>query len=207
MRGERQHFTHSKIMAWLGFESAILSAERFGLAAPLDRWKAARDDVHEQVCTEGFDPELNSFVQSYGSKQLDAALLQIPATGFLPGTDPRVVGTVAAIERELLEDGFVLRYRSESGADGLPPGEGAFLPCSFWLVGNYVAQGRTDEAYALFDKLCGIANDVGIFSEEYDPVAKRQLGNTPQAFTHLAFVRAAAALSNFSPTLLDSLVR
>jgi GH15 family glucan-1,4-alpha-glucosidase len=198
MRGERQHFVHSKVMAWLGFESAILSAERFGLPGPIDRWKASRDAIHNQVVTEGFDPDLNSFVQAYGSKHLDAALLQIPATGFLPATDPRMVGTVAAIERELLQDGFVLRYRSESGADGLPAGEGAFLPCSFWLVGNYVQQGRADDARMLFDKLTGIANDVGIFSEEYDPSAKRQLGNTPQAFTHLAFVRAAAMMSSGS---------
>jgi GH15 family glucan-1,4-alpha-glucosidase len=195
MRGERQHFTHSKVMAWLGFASAVQSAARFDLPGPIDRWRAARDEVHAQVCNEGFDPELGSFTQAYGSKQLDAALLQIPATGFLPATDERMIGTVAAIEKELLQDGFVLRYRSESGDDGLPPGEGAFLPCSFWLVSNYVMQGRTQEAKALFDKLTAIANDVGLFSEEYDPAAKRLLGNVPQAFTHLAFVRAAAAMS------------
>lgn len=200
MRGERQHFVHSKVMAWLGFESAISSAERYGLPAPLARWKTSRDEIHAQVCSEGFDPELNSFVQAYGSKQLDAALLQVPSTGFLPATDERMVGTVAAIERELLHDGFVLRYRSETGDDGLPPGEGAFLPCSFWLVDNYVAQGRSADSRALFDKLTAIANDVGLFSEEYDPVAKRHLGNTPQAFTHLAFVRAASALSNLPGT-------
>jgi len=196
MRGERQHFTHSKVMAWLGFASAAQSAERFDLPGPIDRWKAQRDEIHAQICNEGFDPDLESFTQAYGSKQLDAALLQIPATGFLPATDERMIGTVAAIERELLQDGFVLRYRSEHGDDGLPPGEGAFLPCSFWLVGCYVMQGRADEARALNDKLVAIANDVGLFSEEYDPVGKRQLGNTPQAFTHLAFVRASAALSN-----------
>lgn len=196
MRGDRQHFTHSKVMAWLGFASAVRSAEKFKLSAPLDRWRAIRDEIHTQVCTEGFDPELGSFTQAYGSKQLDAALLQIPATGFLPATDERVVGTVAAIEKELLQDGLVLRYRSEQADDGLPPGEGVFLPCSFWLVANYVAQGRAHEARALLERLIGIANDVGLFSEEYDPVAKRQLGNVPQAFTHLAFVRAAATLSN-----------
>ncbi|HEX6310589.1 MAG TPA: glycoside hydrolase family 15 protein [Acidimicrobiia bacterium] len=198
MRGDRQHFTHSKVMAWLGFASAVLSAERFDLPGPIDRWKAARDEIHAQVCNEGFDPELNSFTQAYGSRELDAALLTIPTTGFLPATDERMVGTVAAIERQLLEDGFVLRYRSEHADDGLPPGEGAFLPCSFWLVNNYVLQGRADDARKLFDKLTATANDVGLFSEEYDPNAKRQLGNTPQAFTHLAFVRAAAALSNLS---------
>jgi GH15 family glucan-1,4-alpha-glucosidase len=194
MRGERQHFTHSKVMAWLGFASAIQSAVRCDLPAPLDRWRQRRDEIKQQVLTEGFDPEKNSFTQAYGSKQLDAALLQIPGTGFLPADDPRMVGTVAAIERELLEDGYVLRYRSESGDDGLPPGEGAFLPCSFWLVGCYVGQGRAKDARVLFERLTGIANDVGLFSEEYDPVAKRQLGNVPQAFTHLAFVRAAATM-------------
>jgi GH15 family glucan-1,4-alpha-glucosidase len=191
MRGDRQHFTHSKVMAWLGFESAIRSAEQFQLPAPLDDLRAARDEIHAQVLSEGFDPELNSFTQAYGSKQLDGALLQIPATGFLPATDDRMVGTVAAIERELIHDGFVLRYRSEHADDGLPPGEGAFLPCSFWLVNNYVWQGRHDDARTLFEKLMAIANDVGIFSEEYDPAARRQLGNTPQAFTHLAFVNSA----------------
>jgi GH15 family glucan-1,4-alpha-glucosidase len=196
MRGERQHFTHSKVMAWLGFASAVQSVETFDLPGPIDRWRAKRDEIHAQVCSEGYDAELGSFTQAYGSKQLDAALLQIPATGFLPATDERMVGTVKAIERGLLHDGFVLRYRSESGDDGLPPGEGAFLPCSFWLVGNYVMQGREADARNLYDKLTAIANDVGLFSEEYDPVAKRQLGNLPQAFTHLAFVRAAASLSN-----------
>jgi GH15 family glucan-1,4-alpha-glucosidase len=196
MRGERQHFTHSKVMAWLGFASAIQSAVVCDLPAPLDRWRAKRDEIRAQVLSEGFDPEMNSFTQAYGSKRLDAALLQIPATGFLPATDPRMVGTVAAIERDLVQDGFVLRYRSENGDDGLPPGEGAFLPCSFWLVGNYIGQGRTADATALFDKLTAIANDVGLFSEEYDPAAKRQLGNLPQAFTHLAFVRAAANMGD-----------
>jgi GH15 family glucan-1,4-alpha-glucosidase len=200
MRGIRQHFTHSKVMAWLGFASAVESAERFDLPGPIDRWRSERDDIHAQVCAEAFDPDLGSFTQAYGSKQLDAALLQIPATGFLPATDERMVGTVAAIERELLQDGFVLRYRSEHADDGLPPGEGAFLPCSFWLVGNYVAQGRGTDARALFDKLTAIANDVGLFSEEYDPAAKRALGNVPQAFTHLSFVRAAATLSSFPLT-------
>jgi GH15 family glucan-1,4-alpha-glucosidase len=205
MRGDRQHFTHSKVMAWLGFATAAQVAERSGLPGPVERWKQQRDEIKDQVLAEGFDPELNSFTQAYGSKQLDAALLQIPNTGFLPADDERMVGTVAAIERELLQDGFVLRYRSESGDDGLPPGEGAFLPCSFWLVGNYCMQGRQKDARALYDKLAGIANDVGLYSEEYDPVAKRLLGNIPQAFTHLAFVRAAAILSNL-PASRDALV-
>jgi GH15 family glucan-1,4-alpha-glucosidase len=160
-----------------------------------------RDEIHAQVCAEGYDPELGSFVQAYGSKQLDAALLQIPGTGFLPATDERMVGTVAAIERELVADGFVLRYRSGASDDGLPPGEGAFLPCSFWLVDNYVMQGRRDDARALYDKLVGVANDVGLFSEEYDPVGKRALGNMPQAFTHLAFVQAASVMSGLQGPL------
>jgi GH15 family glucan-1,4-alpha-glucosidase len=193
-------------MAWLGFATAIQTAESSGLEGPVDRWRRERDLIRDQVLDEGFDPEMNSFTQAYGSKQLDAALLQIPGTGFLPATDPRMVGTVAAIERELIHDGFVLRYRSESGDDGLPPGEGAFLPCSFWLVGCYVLQGREKDARALYNRLLGIANDVGLYSEEYDPQSKRLLGNVPQAFTHLAFVRAADSLSNLALTkpLVDS---
>jgi len=196
MRGDRQHFVHSKVMAWLGFETAVSSAERFDLPGPIDRWRAQRDEVHSQICDEGFDPELGSFTQAYGSKQLDAALLQMALVGFLPADDERIVGTVAAIERELLHEGFVLRYLTDDSDDGLPPGEGAFLPCSFWLVDNYAFQGRIHDAQTLFDKLVRIANDVGLFSEEYDPIGQRQLGNTPQAFTHLAFVRAAAAMSS-----------
>jgi GH15 family glucan-1,4-alpha-glucosidase len=201
MRGERQHFTHSKVMAWLAFDCAIRSVEQFKLAGPVDRWRAARDEIHQLVCSEGFDPELNSFTQTFGSKQLDGALLQIPLTGFLPPTDDRVKGTVDAIERELMPDGFVLRYRTDAADDGLPPGEGVFLPCSFWLVDNYALQGRTREAHQLFDRLTGLANDVGLFSEEYDPVAKRQLGNTPQAFTHLTHVQAVRLLTGGGASL------
>jgi GH15 family glucan-1,4-alpha-glucosidase len=196
VRGGRQHFTHSKVMAWLAFDCAVKSIEHFNLPGPVDHWRARRDEVHDLVCAEGYDAELNSFTQAFGSKQLDASLLQLPLVGFLPADDPRIVGTVAAIERELLSDGFVLRYRSDSTNDGLPPGEGAFLPCSFWLVDNYVVQGRHAEARALFDRLAGLANDVGLFSEEYDPMSKRQLGNTPQAFTHLAHVQAARLVSD-----------
>jgi GH15 family glucan-1,4-alpha-glucosidase len=195
MRGDRQHFTHSKVMAWLAFECAIRSVEQFKLPGPVDRWRAARDEIHQLVCTEGYDADLNSFTQTFGSKQLDGSLLQIPLTGFLPPTDERVRGTVTAIERELIRDGFVLRYRTDQADDGLPPGEGVFLPCSFWLVDNYQLQGRTHEARTLFNQLAGLANDVGLFSEEYDPIAKRQLGNTPQAFTHLAHVQAARVLT------------
>jgi GH15 family glucan-1,4-alpha-glucosidase len=199
MRGERQHFTHSKVMAWLAFDCAVRSVEMFHLDGPVDRWRAARDEVHELICREGYDAEKGSFVQAFGSKQLDGALLQIPLVGFLPPTDERVVGTVAAIERELLHDGFVLRYDTSVADDGLPPGEGAFLPCSFWLVDNYVVQGRMDEARRLFERLAGLCNDVGMYSEEYDPGSGRQLGNTPQAFTHLAYVQAARLVSEGPP--------
>jgi GH15 family glucan-1,4-alpha-glucosidase len=199
MRGDRQHFTHSKVMAWLAFDCAVKSVEHFKLPGPVDRWRARRDEIHELVCKEGFNAELGSFTQTFGSTQLDGSLLQIPLTGFLPATDDRVRGTVTAIERELLRDGFVLRYLTDKADDGLPPGEGAFLPCSFWLVDNYVLLGRTQDAKTLFDRLAGLTNDVGLFSEEYDPTAKRQLGNTPQAFTHLAHVQAARLVSEGAP--------
>ena len=199
VRGGRQHFTHSKVMAWLAFSCAVSSAEQFDLPAPIDRWRQARDDAHALVCAEGYDPELGSFTQAFGSKQLDGALLQLPLVGFLPPTDERIRGTIAAIERELLHDGFVLRYRSDQTDDGLPAGEGVFLPCSFWLVDNYVLQGRTDEAWTLYRRLAGLANDVGLFSEEYDPASGRALGNMPQAFTHLAGVRAAQTLTGAPP--------
>ena len=191
VRGGRQHFTHSKVMAWLAFRVAVESAERFDLPAPLDRWRAARDEIHRLVCDEGYDADRGSFTQSFGSTQLDGALLQLAPVGFLPARDPRIVGTVAAIERELLHEGFVLRYRSDSTADGLPAGEGVFLPCSFWLVDNYVLLGRQRDAETLFARLSGLANDVGLLAEEYDPAGGRMLGNFPQAFTHLALVRAA----------------
>jgi GH15 family glucan-1,4-alpha-glucosidase len=207
MRGERQQFTHSKVMAWLAFGTAVRSAEMFKLPGPIDRWRARRDEIHALVCAEGYDADLGSFTQAFGSKQLDGALLQLPLLGFLPSDDERLTGTVAAIERDLIQDGFVLRYRTEHAKDGLPPGEGAFLPCSFWLVDNYVLQGRKREARMLFDRLAGIANDVGMFSEEYDPAAKRQLGNTPQAFTHLAYVQAARLVAGGPPrgTLVEHL--
>ena len=196
MRGDRQHFTHSKVMAWLAFDCAVRSVEEFQLPGPVDRWRAARDEIHALVCNEGFNAEIGSFTQTFGSKELDGALLQMSMTGFLPPDDERVLGTVRAVEQGLIHDGFVLRYRSDLADDGLPPGEGAFLPCSFWLMDNYVLQGRHDEAEALYERLAGLANDVGLFSEEYDPVAKRQLGNTPQAFTHLAQVEGARMLTD-----------
>jgi GH15 family glucan-1,4-alpha-glucosidase len=196
VRGGRQHFTHSKVMAWVGFDRAISTAEKLGLPGPIDRWRQARDDVHAQVLDEGYDADKGAFTQAYGSKAMDASLLTMPMFGFLPATDERMLGTVAAVERELLHDGYVLRYDSSETADGLPPGEGVFLPCSFWLADNYVMQGRLDEARTLFERLAGLANDVGLFAEEYDPVSERQLGNFPQAFTHMGFVQSAANVSS-----------
>jgi len=195
VRGPRRHFTHSKVMAWVAFDRAVRSAERFGLTGPVDRWRALRDEIHREVCERAWDKERGTFTQSYGARPLDAALLMLPLVGFLPPDDERVAGTVAAIERELLRDGFVLRYPTDEADDGLPPGEGAFLPCSFWLVEVYAAMGRRDDALALMRRLMELANDVGLIAEEYDPGARRQVGNFPQAFTHLALVSAAMSLA------------
>ena len=181
-------------MAWVAFDRAVRSAEEFGLDGPLDHWRRIRDAIHRQVCDRGFDATLNSFVQSYGTKTLDASLLLIPMVGFLPPDDPRVRGTLAAIEGDLVRDGFVLRYDSGERVDGLPPGEGVFLACSFWLADNYVLQGRYDEAQALFERLLSLRNDVGLLAEEYDPSSGRQLGNFPQALSHLALVNTARNL-------------
>ncbi len=191
VRGPSRHFTHSKVMAWVALDRSIRSAEEHGLEAPLDRWRALRERMHADVCAKGFDAERGSFVQSYGSKQLDASLLLIPLMGFLPPEDERIRGTLAAIERELLRDGFVLRYETESGSDGLPAGEGAFLACSFWLCDNYMQQGRTAEAHQLFQRLMGLRNDLGLLAEEYDPRVRRQVGNFPQAFSHVALIGSA----------------
>jgi GH15 family glucan-1,4-alpha-glucosidase len=192
IRGERRHFTHSKVMAWVAFDRAVRTVEQQGLDGPEDRWREVRDEIFEEVCDRGFDAELGSFTQSYGSKELDASLLMLPLVGFLPASDPRIGGTIEAVERELLQDGLVLRYRTqEAGVDGLPPGEGVFLPCSFWLANCYELLGRHEEAMALFERLVGLSNDLGLLSEEYDPVAKRLLGNFPQAFTHLTLVGTA----------------
>jgi GH15 family glucan-1,4-alpha-glucosidase len=196
VRGGRRHFVHSKVMAWVAFDRAVRSATEFGLEGPVERWAAIRDEIHAQVCERGFHAGRNSFVQSYDSTALDASLLLIPIVGFLPPEDERVRGTLAAIERELVRDGLVLRYDSAEGVDGLPPGEGAFLACSFWLVDNYVLQGRLDEAQAMFDRLLGHRNDVGLLAEEFDPVTKRQLGNFPQAFSHLALINSATNLAS-----------
>jgi GH15 family glucan-1,4-alpha-glucosidase len=198
VRGPRRHFTHSKVMAWVAFDRLVRTVEEFGREGPVDRWRRLRAEIHEEVCREGFDADLGSFTQTYGEPRLDASLLMIPLVGFLPARDPRVVGTVAAIERELLRDGLVERYRADTEnveVDGLPPGEGVFLPCSFWLADNYALQGRVAEARALFERLLGLANDVGLLAEEYSPEHGRLVGNFPQAFTHVALVDTAYLLT------------
>jgi GH15 family glucan-1,4-alpha-glucosidase len=183
-------------MVWVALDRAVSDVEDYGLDGPVDRWRALRDEVHDQVCNEGFDADRGTFVQSYGSKDLDANLLLIPQVGFLPPDDPRVVATVEAIQRELMVDGFVMRYRGNEEVDGLPPGEGAFLPCTFWLADALALIGRRDEGREIFERLLGITNDVGLLAEEYDPVLKRQLGNFPQAFSHVSLVNTARNLSD-----------
>jgi GH15 family glucan-1,4-alpha-glucosidase len=195
VRGEKLHFTYSKIMAWVAFDRAIKGAKDFGLQGPLDKWRKVRDEIHDDVIAHGFDRELNSFVRSYGSKDLDACLLLIPAVGFLPVDDPRVQSTIALVEERLMRDGLLLRYDTASAGDGLPAGEGAFLACSFWLVDAHVLSGRIDKARALFERLIALRNDVGLLSEEYDPKGARMLGNFPQAFSHIALVDAAFNLT------------
>jgi GH15 family glucan-1,4-alpha-glucosidase len=196
VRGGRQHFTHSKAMAWLAFDRAIKSAEAYRLPGPLDRWREIRQQIHNDVCKHGYDEELGSFVQSYGSKELDASLLLLPAVGFLPPGDPRVRGTVKAIERGLMADGLVRRYDTKKSDDGLPPGEGMFLACSFWLVDAYVMLGRRDDAVRLFEHLLSLRNDLGLLSEQFEPRSGRLVGNFPQAFSHLALVNSASNLSH-----------
>ena len=200
VRGDRQHFTHSKVMAWVALDRAVRAAEEFGLEGPLDRWRGLRSHIHEEVCRYAFDPDLGAFTQAYGSKQLDASLLLLPLVGFLPPTDVRVRGTVEAIERRLTIDGLVLRYDTKDTDDGLPPGEGAFLACSFWLADNLVLLGRTDDARRLFERLLALRNDVGLLAEEYDPRLQRQVGNFPQAFSHLALVDTAMNLARGGPS-------
>ena len=196
MRGPRRDFVHSKVMAWVAVDRMEKIASAIGLDAPIDRMRRLRDEIHDEVCHKGFDADRNTFTQSYGSKQLDAALLLIPQVGFLPPTDPRVVGTVEAVRRELVRGGFVMRYiPDEAAADGLPPGEGAFLACSFWLVDALELIGRHGEAVELFERLLALRNDLGLFAEEYDGQAGRLIGNFPQAFTHLSLISSAATLS------------
>jgi GH15 family glucan-1,4-alpha-glucosidase len=195
MRGPPQHFVYSKVMAWVGFDRSIKSAETFGLEGPVETWCKLRDEICEEVCERGFNTKLGTFVQAYGSDQLDANLLLLPCVGFLPVSDPRIEKTIAAIEQHLLRDCFVLRYSTDDVEDALPPGEGAFLACSFWLVDVYILQERFDEAERLFRRLIALANDVGLLSEEYDPAAKRLVGNFPQAFSHLALINSAYNLT------------
>jgi GH15 family glucan-1,4-alpha-glucosidase len=191
VRGGPRQFTYSKVMTWVAFDRAVRTIEELGAEGPLDRWKKVRSQIHEEVCRSGFNKEKNCFVQYFGSDALDASLLMLPLVGFLPPDDPRVRSTIAAIEKELMEDGFVLRYRTDETKDGLKGREGVFLACSFWLVDNYILQNRNEEARELFDRLMALRNDVGLLSEEYDPQGRRQLGNFPQAFSHLALVNSA----------------
>jgi GH15 family glucan-1,4-alpha-glucosidase len=193
-RGGRRHYTHSRVMAWVAVDRAIKSAERFGLIAPLERWRALREEIRRDVLTHGFDERRNTFTQELGGRELDAATLMIPLVGFLPPEDSRVRGTVEALERELMWDGLLVRYRTE-GQDGLPRGEGAFLACSFWLAQNYHLLGRHREALELLERLLDLANDVGLMAEEYDPAQRRMLGNFPQAFSHVAAVNTIHLLS------------
>jgi GH15 family glucan-1,4-alpha-glucosidase len=194
-RGPSRHFTHSKVMAWVAFDRAVKAIETFQLEGPVERWRAVRDCIHIQVCERGWNREIESFVQSYDSQELDASLLLISLVGFLPATDRRIRATVAAIEKKLSVDGLLLRYNTGTAEDALSPGEGIFLACNFWLADNYVLQGRYDEARKLFERLIRLRNDVGLLAEEYDPKAQRMLGNFPQAFSHVALINTALNLS------------
>jgi GH15 family glucan-1,4-alpha-glucosidase len=196
VRGPRRHFTHSKVMAWVAADRAVKAVERHGLDGPVERWRALRTAIHEDVCRQSFNADRKAFVQAYGTDELDASVLMIPLVGFLPPTDPRVVSTVEAIQRELVVDGFVMRYTArDANLDGFPPGEGAFLPCSFWLADNLAMMGRYRDARILFDRLVSICNDVGLIAEEYDAQLGRQVGNFPQAFTHVCLINTAHNLT------------
>jgi GH15 family glucan-1,4-alpha-glucosidase len=195
MRGPARHFTYSKIMCWVAFDRCIKAVEEHGLQGPLDRWRQLRDEIHADVCRNGYGEARGAFVQSYGSDDLDASLLLISGTGFLPWDDPRVMSTIAAIRRELTVDGLVVRYRTHGSLDALPPGEGVFLACSFWLADALYMQGHRDEARALFERLLALRSDLGLLAEEYDPLARHHLGNFPQAFSHVALVNTAINLS------------
>jgi GH15 family glucan-1,4-alpha-glucosidase len=194
-RGERRHYTYSKVMAWVVFDRAVRIAERFELEAPLERWKATREEIHAEVCERGYDAERRTFTQYYGSSELDASVLNIPLVGFLPGDDERVTGTIDAVARELGRDGFVSRYSTAETDDGLPGDEGQFLACSFWLVSALALNGRPAQARTLFERLLGLTNDLGLLAEEYDVARHRQIGNFPQAFSHLTLILAARAIT------------
>jgi GH15 family glucan-1,4-alpha-glucosidase len=196
LRGNGKHYVSSKVMCWVAFDRAVKSAEMFGLKAPLDQWRALRDEIHRDVCEKGFDPRSNTFVEAYGSEVLDASLLLLPAVGFLPVSDPRVKGTVAAIEQHMMRDGFVLRHDPRRVSDEIEPIEGAFLACSLWLAEAYIQMGEIAKAEKLFDRVAAIANDVGLLAEEYDPLVKRQTGNFPQALTHIALISVAQNLDS-----------
>jgi len=191
VRGPRRHFTHSRLMAWVAMDRAVKAVEHYGLSGPVEAWRATRERIHADICQNGFDADKDAFVQYYGGKALDASLLVMPAVGFLPPEDPRIRSTIAAIERELVEGGLVLRYRTAQSEDGLPPGEGTFLVCSFWLADAYAMLGRHDDAERLFEHLLSLRNDLGLLAEEYDPRAGRQLGNFPQAFSHIGLINTA----------------
>jgi GH15 family glucan-1,4-alpha-glucosidase len=197
VRGPRRHFTHSKVMAWVAFDRGIKTVESYGFEGPVSRWRAIRDEIHQEVCRRGFDPRRNTFTQFYGSQALDASLLMIPLVGFLPTDDPRCRSTVEAIERELMADGFVIRYPTARHVDGLPEGEGSFLICTLWLADNLVLLGRAGEAQRLLERVLELRNDVGLLSEEYDPRAARLIGNFPQAFSHVGIVNTARNLSQY----------
>jgi GH15 family glucan-1,4-alpha-glucosidase len=191
VRGAPRAYTHSRMMCWVALDRAVISVERFGLDGPVERWRSVRAAIHDDICRNGFDEGMNSFVQYYGGRHLDASLLLMPQVGFLPPDDPRVIGTIAAIERDLMQDGLVRRYAAEEIDDGIGGTEGAFLVCSFWLVDAYVLSGRFDDARALFGRLLALRNDVGLLAEEYDARSRRQLGNFPQAYSHIGLINAA----------------
>jgi len=195
IRGPRRNFTHSKVMAWVAMDRGVEAVRKLRLDGPVERWRALRDQIYAEVCREGFDDEVNSFVQSYGSKEVDASLLMLPLVGFLPASDPRMLGTVRAIETQLMSDGLVARYRTLPEVDGLPPGEGSFLLCSFWLVDNYALQGKWREARRLFERLLDLCNDVGLLAEQYDTTSRRLVGNFPQAFSHIGLINSARNIS------------
>jgi GH15 family glucan-1,4-alpha-glucosidase len=194
VRGPQRHFTHSRVMVWVAFDRAVRAVEEHGLKGPVERWRELRDRVRAEVLEKGYDAERGTFTQHYDTHEVDASLLVIPLIGFLPADDERVLGTIAAVEEDLMRDGFLLRYRTRSGVDGLEGDEHPFLACSFWLVSAYAAAGRLDDAHGLMDRLCALPNDVGLLSEEYDVRDGRFVGNFPQAFSHLALVQAALRL-------------
>jgi GH15 family glucan-1,4-alpha-glucosidase len=194
IRGPLQHFTHSRVMVWVAFDRAVRAVERHDLEGEVAHWRGLRDQVRDEIMAQGYDPERNTFTQHYDTTDVDASLLMLPLVGFVAGDDPKMIGTIAAIEEDLMHDGLLMRYRTQTGVDGLAGNEHPFLACSFWLVSAYAGAGRTDDAHALFDRLVGLCNDVGLLSEEYDPIRERMVGNFPQAFSHLTLVQAAFRL-------------